>query len=62
MKLLANNIAEDCEVHRVGDRGRPGSSNHAVELEIRIPRRDAIRMIVPLILAAIIAPDESKRK
>lgn len=62
MKLVANNIAEDCKVHRVGDRGRPGTDSHAVELEIRIPRRDAIRTIVPFILAAMIAPDEIKPK
>jgi hypothetical protein len=53
-------FTENCEVRRIGDRGKPGTSTHAVELELRIPRRDAIRLVLPFILAAIIAPDASK--
>ena len=54
--------AENCELRKVADRGKPGTASHAVELELRINRRDAVRLIVPFILAAIIAPDAIKPK
>ena len=50
------------EWRKVADRGKPGTPTHAVELELLINRRDAVRFIVPFILAAMIAPDAIKPK
>lgn len=44
-------IDKRCTVKKVADRGRPGAPDHAVELEIKIPRRDIFRVIVPFLVA-----------
>jgi hypothetical protein len=51
--LLMNVIPKDAEVRKVADLGKPGSVNHVVELEVRVPRRTAIRLFVPFVIASM---------
>jgi hypothetical protein len=40
-------------VNKVGELGKPGSPNHAVEYEARVSRRQVFRFIVPFLVASV---------
>lgn len=40
-------------VKKVGDLGKPGSSGHAVELEVSFSRRQIFRIVVPFLVATV---------
>jgi len=44
-------ISKNCVVKKVGDLGKPGTPGHFVELEVKVPRRTAIRMVLPYLVA-----------
>jgi hypothetical protein len=51
-----NVIPRDAEVRKLADLGKPGSVTHVVELEVRVPRRDAFRLLVPFVIASMLSP------
>jgi hypothetical protein len=40
-------------VTKVGELGKPGSPNHAVEYEAQVSRRQLFRFIVPFLVASV---------
>jgi hypothetical protein len=40
-------------VTKVGELGKPGSPNHAVEYEARVSRRQLFRFVVPFLVASV---------
>ena len=57
-----NVIPEDAEVRKVADLGKPGSVNHVVELEVRVPRRTALRLLVPFVIASMFLGSETGKR
>jgi len=48
-------ITYNCTIKKIADRGRPGTVSHAIELEVKVPRREVFRLIVPFIVASMFA-------
>ena len=60
--MAMNVIPEDAEVRKVADLGKPGSVNHVVELEVRVPRRTAFRLLVPFVIASMFLGSETGKR
>jgi hypothetical protein len=43
----------DVAIKKIGDLGKPGTTGHAVQLEVRLPRREVFRIIVPFLVASL---------
>lgn len=56
-----NAIPKEAEVRKVADLGKPGSVNHVVELEVKVPRRTAFRLLVPFVIAAMFMGTEMEK-
>lgn len=46
-------ISKQCAVKKLADLGKPGTHNHAVDVEIKVPRRQAFRAIVPFLIFSL---------
>lgn len=46
-------IKKCSDVRKVADLGKPGTANHVVVLEVKVDRREAFKIVVPFLLAAM---------